>query len=71
MAVLYENKGRNKWDLVGTTEVIDKSLNPEWKKSFDVPYKFEVQQLFKIDVYHVYDHKRLSNLEVHDKISEI
>jgi hypothetical protein len=32
MAVLYENKGPDKWNLVGMTEVIDKSLNPAWKK---------------------------------------
>ena len=62
MAVLYENKGPDKWNLVGMTEVIDKSVNPEWKKSFDVPYKFEVHQLFKIIIYHVKDHRKLTNL---------
>lgn len=51
----------NKWDFVGTTEIIDKSVNPEWKKSFDVPYKFEVHQLFKIIVYHIIDKKKISD----------
>lgn len=71
MLVLYENKGRKKWDLVGMTEVIDKSENPEWDKSFDVPYKFEVQQLFKVVVYHANDKKKLTNWEAQDQIGEI
>jgi hypothetical protein len=37
---LYEKKGRS-WNLIGHTEIIMDSLNPEWVKSFDLNYKFE------------------------------
>jgi hypothetical protein len=43
MAVLYEKRG-NMWQMLGMTEVIMDSLDPEWVKCFDVPYKFEEQQ---------------------------
>tara|TARA_B110000285_G_C14749090_1_gene434367 strand:+ start:204 stop:398 length:195 start_codon:yes stop_codon:yes gene_type:complete len=39
---LYEKKG-NVWQCQGQTEVIMDSLDPEWVKAFDVPYKFEEQ----------------------------
>jgi len=61
----------NKWDFVGKTEVIDKSVNPEWKKSFHVPYKFEVHQLFKIIVYHIIDNKKISDWDAQLKVGEI
>jgi hypothetical protein len=32
------------------------NLNPEWVKSFDVPFKFEEKQLFKAIVYDVKDY---------------
>jgi hypothetical protein len=53
------------------TEVIHNSLNPEWIKSFDVPYKFEVHQLFKIIVYDVDDFQNLTNWGGHDKVGEV
>lgn len=40
MVVLYEKKG-TMWAQLGMTEVIMDSLDPEWVKCFDVPYKFE------------------------------
>jgi hypothetical protein len=40
MAVLFEKRG-NMWQMLGMTEVIMDSLDPEWVKCFDVPYKFE------------------------------
>jgi len=46
-------------------------VNPKWKKSFDIPYKFEVQQLFKIIVYHIIDNKKISNWEAQLKVGEI
>ena len=42
MAVLYEKKG-TMWQMIGMTEVVMDSLEPEWVKCFDVPYKFEEQ----------------------------
>jgi hypothetical protein len=54
MAVLYEKRG-NMWQMLGMTEVIMDNLDPEWVKCFDVPYKFEEQQLFKVIVYDIDD----------------
>jgi len=37
---LYEKRG-SIWKLIGNTEIIMDSLNPEWVKCFDLEYKFE------------------------------
>ena len=58
MAILYEKKG-NMWQNHGQTEVIMDNLDPEWVKAFDVPYKFEEQQQFKVVVYDIDDFKNL------------
>ena len=58
MAILYEQKGI-RWLCHGQTEVIMDNLDPEWVKAFDVPYKFEEQQLFKVIVYDIDDFKNL------------
>jgi hypothetical protein len=47
------------WQCHGQTEVIMDSLDPEWVKAFDVPYKFEEQQVFKAVVYDIDDFKNL------------
>ena len=70
MAVLYEKRG-NMWQMIGKTEVIMDNLDPEWVKCFDVPYKFEEQQNFKVVVYDIDDFKNLSNLDAHDKVGEL
>ncbi len=67
---LYEKKGRS-WNLIGHTEIIMDSLNPEWVKSFDLNYKFEEQQFFKAVVYDVDDFQNIFNFEKHDFIGEV
>ena len=69
-AVLYEKKGRI-WQLHGYTEVIWDNLDPEWVKAFDVPYKFEEQQVFKVVVYDIDDIKQLTNFSTHDLVGEL
>ena len=54
MAVLFEKRG-TMWQQIGMTEVIMDNLDPEWVKAFDVAYKFEEQQEFKVVVYDVDD----------------
>ena len=70
MAVLYERRG-NMWQQLGMTEIIMDSLDPEWVKCFDVPYKFEEQQTFKVVVYDVDDFEHLSNFKNHDLVGEL
>lgn len=73
MAVLYEKKGRGSrhlWSQIGMTEVIMDNLDPEWVKCFDVPYKFEEKQTFKVVVYDVDDVQQLQNLAVHALVGE-
>lgn len=54
MVVLFEKRG-NMWQMLGMTEVIMDNLNPEWVKDFQVPYKFEEVQNFKVAVYDIDD----------------
>ena len=56
------------WQQLGMTEVIMDNLSPEWVKCFDVPYKFEEQQSFKVDVYDVDDFTNLKNFASHDHV---
>ena len=46
---------RNVWSELGRTEVIMDSLSPKFVKSFQVEYKFEERQKFKIEAYDVDD----------------
>lgn len=70
MVVLYEKKG-TMWEQLGMTEVIMDSLDPEWVKCFDVPYKFEEQQLFKVVVYDIDDFDNIHNFRNHDLVGEL
>jgi len=70
MAVLYEKRG-NMWQMLGMTEVIMDNLDPEWVKCFDVPYKFEEQQLFKVIVYDIDDFQNLKAWDKHDLVGEL
>ena len=70
MAVLHEKKG-SIWSMVGMTEVIMDNLNPEWVKCFDVPYKFEEKQIFRITVYDIDDFKNLQNWSSHDLVGRV
>ena len=70
MVVLWEKRG-NMWQLLGITEVIMDNLDPEWVKCFDVPYKFEEQQLFKAVVYDIDDFQNLKAWDKHDLVGEI
>ena len=70
MAVLYEKRG-NMWTLLGMTEVIMDNLDPEWVKCFDVPYKFEEQQQFKVVVYDIDDFDSLRSFEKHTLVGEL
>jgi hypothetical protein len=46
------------------------SLNPRFIKGFQVEYKFEERQKFKIAIYDVDDFTDPNNLEAHDFIGE-
>lgn len=52
MAVLCEEVN-NKWSVLGRTEVIHDSLNPEWIQTFDVTYKFEEVTSYKLAIFSV------------------
>ena len=47
------------------------NLDPDWVKCFDVPYKFEEQQLFKVVVYDVDDFNNLNQFKNHDLVGEL
>ena len=56
---LYEvlpNQNRN---LIGSSEVVENNLNPDFEKSFQVEYHFESNQKFLIEVYDVDDRKKM------------
>lgn len=67
MVVLSEKRG-NMWQIIGMTEVIMDNLDPDWVKCFDVPYKFEEQQVFKATLYDIDDFNDLKNFSKHDLI---
>ena len=50
------------------TEVISDNLAPQWVKSFDVQYKFEQRENYKVEVYDVDDMNNLHALEKHDYV---
>jgi hypothetical protein len=52
MAVLYRFS-ESRWIEVGRTEVVRDSLSPEFIKNFQVEYKFEERQRFKVKVFDV------------------
>lgn len=53
------------------TEVIMDNLSPEWVKCFDVSYKFEEKQLFKVTVYDIDDFNNLTAFSTHDLVGSI
>lgn len=57
--------------MIGKTETIRDSLDPEWVKSFDVPYRFEEMQVFKVVVYHVDDVVNAEDLEKQNVVGEV
>ena len=70
MALLQEKKG-NIWKNLGFTEIVKDNLNPEWIKDFEVPYKFEEQQVFRVSVYDVDDFDNPHLLSNHDFIGSV
>ena len=70
MAVLYKQQG-NQWLRLGMTEVIMDNLAPQWVKSFDVQYNFEVRETYKIDVFDIDDFNNLTNFSGHDHVGSI
>jgi len=70
IAVLSEKRG-TMWQRLGMTEVIMDNLSPEWVKCFDVSYKFEEQQVFRVAVYDVDNFEKLNQLDLHTKVGEI
>ena len=61
MAVLHEKRG-NGWEKIDQTEIISGCLDPEWVKCFEVPYKFEEVQEFRVTVFCVDDPERCKDL---------
>ena len=70
MAVLCEEVDY-KWNVVGMTEVISDSLNPEWIQTFDVTYRFHEKNKFKIAIFSVAEGSRKEVLSNHKYIGEI
>jgi hypothetical protein len=60
---LFNNLLRNHWQEVGRTEVIMDNLDPKFVKSFQVEYKFEEKQKFKIQCYDIDDFRDFIPLE--------
>lgn len=52
MAVLCEETA-GKWSVLGMTEVIKDNLNPEWIQTFDVTYRFEENNQYKLAIFSV------------------
>lgn len=53
-AILYEKKiDSHNFIEIDKTEVIRDNLNPDFTKEFDVLYKFEEVQLYKIELYDI------------------
>lgn len=47
------------------------NLSPEWVKCFDVPYKFEEKQVFKVTVYDIDDFDHLTKWDRHDLVGAV
>ena len=47
------------------------NLSPQWVKSFDVQYNFEVRENYKIDIYDVDDFNNLQKFESHDFVGSV
>lgn len=58
------------WHELGRTEVIMDNLNPIFVKGFQVEYKFEERQRFKVEAYDVDDFTPNAPLNKHDYIGE-
>lgn len=59
------------WKEAGRTEVIMDNLSPKFVKSFQVEYRFEETQTFKVEVYDVDDFSENAPLEKHDFIGDL
>lgn len=65
--MLFLKQGDN-WNEVGRTEMVKDSLNPEFVRSFKVPFHFEEVQYLRLVVYDVDDVDK--GLEKQDLIGE-
>ncbi|VDN29482.1 unnamed protein product [Gongylonema pulchrum] len=72
MCVVFLSTGPlndNKFREVGRTEVIQNSLNPEWKETVEVDYFFEETQRIKFEIYDI--DSRSSKLTDHDFLGRV
>ena len=62
--VYYEidNKGAPHKEELGRTEVIRDELSPEFIEGFEVNYRFEKHQRFRVNVYHAKNEEELDDL---------
>ena len=68
--VYHVNNG--KADLVWESKVVDNNLNPEFADFFKVQYRFEIVQLYKVEVYHFVKNNMSKYIgEAEFKIAEI
>ena len=56
---LYELLQNGNKKHIGTSEVVENNLNPDFEKSFQVEYNFESNQKFFIEVFDVDDRKKM------------
>jgi hypothetical protein len=47
------------------------NLNPQWVKSFDLHYKFEKREFYRVDVYDVEDFENPNQLDKHDFVGSL
>jgi hypothetical protein len=59
--IYQQNLKTGKWEISGRTEMVKDNLNPNFVKTLDVNFIFEIKQLLKFDVIDVDDEKENSN----------
>ena len=62
---------RKLWEEIGKTEIIKDNLDPTWVQSFEVPYKFENQEKYKVVVYDVDSFDNPDDLVKHDLLGHL
>jgi len=62
---LFKRHG-NLWNKLGSTEIIYDTLNPQFVTKLTVDYNFEMQDLFKVEIYDIDDDQDVENLKKQD-----
>eukprot|EP00049_Salpingoeca_infusionum_P010983 m.189770 g.189770 ORF g.189770 m.189770 type:complete len:526 (+) comp14800_c0_seq6:133-1710(+) len=68
--VMAESDQGRGWREVGRTQRIKNTENPQFPEHFDVPFFFERQQTFRVDIYDS-DARDVSDLSKHDYVGSV